>query len=437
MLRRASKFKDKRTRYRKTARDRTPIPLLEELKSTADPAAALHRLQDADPDLLSYPVCSSLLYRLAKARLLPGLNSLLALLRDHRVPCKEAAFNSLIRRLGRAGLPDRALALFLDLPSFNCPSAPSLQSLNSALAALVDNRRLDQARALLGRCADFGIRPNAVSYNILLHGCCENEGSGSARLLFDEMLARRRVRPTVVSYNVLIGYSCRNGDSVTGMKVKEEMVKKGIQPNAITYAMLMEGLCSEGKYDAARKLMFDMEYQGCKTTLVNYGVLMSDRGRRGDFDGIRELLAEMKRRKLKPDVVIYGILINYLCVAGRTGEAYKVLVEMQIKGCEPNAATYRMMVDGFCRAGEFEKAVGVLNAMLASKHSPRAESFRCLILGLCESGKLEEAGFVLEEMIKRKMGLDVDGWKALAEATIGGDCVLEDQLLSQLIFQSP
>lgn len=436
LRRRPLSIKHRRRPRKPSSPIRTPIPLLEELKSTADPTAALRRLQDADADLLTYPVCSSLLYRLAKARLLQEVDSLLALLRAHRVPCKEAAFNSLIRRFGRNGLPDRAVDLFRDLPSFEfSTSAPSVQSLNSALVALVENRRFEQARALLAQsAAAFGLRPNAVSYNILIQGCCAAEGFSSARLLFDEML-QKGIRPTVVTYNVLIGHSAKNGDLGTGARLKEEMVRRGVQPNTITFALLMDGLCREGNYAAAKKMMFDMEYQGCKAGLVNYGVLMSDRGRRGDLDGARSLLAEMKRRKLKPDVVIYGALINYLCGAGRPAEAYAVLVEMQVEGgCEPNAAAYRMMADGACRAGCFEMASRVVTAMLASGHCPREETFRCLMNGLCGIGKVEAACSVLEEMATRKMELDANGWKALVEATLGLVAVKPEQQLDSVQF---
>ncbi|XP_074575311.1 putative pentatricopeptide repeat-containing protein At1g53330 [Curcuma longa] len=231
LRRRPSSFKH-RWGPRKPSPTRTPIPLLEELKSTADPAAALRLLQHSDPDLLTYPVCSSLLYRLV-----PEIDSLLALLRAHRVPCKEAAFNSLIRRFGSDGLPDRAVVdLFHALRSFEfSTSAPSVQSLNSALVGLVENRRFEQARALLAQsAAAFSLRPNAVSYNILIQGCCEAEGLSSARLLFDEML-QKGIRPTVVTYNVLIGHSAKNGDLGTGARLKEEMVRRGIQPNAIAF----------------------------------------------------------------------------------------------------------------------------------------------------------------------------------------------------------
>ncbi|KAJ0974407.1 hypothetical protein J5N97_016372 [Dioscorea zingiberensis] len=371
------------------------LPFLEELKSTENPAAALHLLLHAPPHLQDYPVCASLLHRLARARLFPLVDALLLFVRSNSVPCKDPIFNSLIDHFGKARLPHRALHLFLSIPSFNCPpSAPTRQTLNFLLNALVDNDALHEAESSLARCKEWNLRPNVVSYNIIIKGRCEKHGFESARHLFDEM-RKRKVRPSVVSYNILIGHMSRNGHLGGAIRMKEEMVSKGTHPNAVTYALLMEGLCREGKFDSAKKMMFDMQYQGCKTRLVNYGVLMSDCGRRGDLDGMKKLFVEMTRRRLRPDAVSYNILINYLCARGGVDDAYKVFVEMQMKGCEPIAATYRMMVDGFCRAG------------------------RALVVGLCEGGKLDDACFVLEAMEKRKMGLGFEGWSSLVEACCG------------------
>ncbi|OAY82005.1 Pentatricopeptide repeat-containing protein, mitochondrial [Ananas comosus] len=312
------------------------------------------------PYHVDYPAVSSVLLRVARARLFPLLRSLLDALRLRRgPPLRDSHFASLIQHLGRARLPDDALRLFLSIPSFPCADkSPSTHTLNSLLHALVDNARLPEARALLARSSSqqLGLRPNAVSYNAILKGCCSCASHGAlarAREVLDEM-ARRGVRPSAATYNTLIRFAIRSKQWEAAVRLKEEMGRKGVRPNAVTYAILMQGLCSEGRFEAAKKVMFDMEYQGCAVSAVNYGVLMSDRGRRGDVAGMTELLREMRRRGMKPDAVTYSILINCMCAEGRVGDTYKVFVEMQMKGeCEPSAVTYRMLVDGCCRAGEF------------------------------------------------------------------------------------
>ncbi|KAG0500610.1 hypothetical protein HPP92_000682 [Vanilla planifolia] len=425
-----------RKRSRRKRQPKEPIPAVVDIKSAAasDPSAALRRiLSSDDPHLHDYPACSALLYRLARARLFPEVDSLLLFVCSQRVPCRDSLFSGLIRHFGRASLPHKALSLFFSIPSFNCPpGSPSLQTFNQLLDALVNNGCDDEAEALFDRCSEFRLLPNAISYNILLKRRLRRDGYISARKLLDEIL-KRGFCPSVVTYNMLIGFVGRNGDLGISMDLKDEMIGRGIYPNAITYAIIMEGLCSSGKYDAAKKLMFDMEYMGCKTRLVNYGVLMSNCGRRGDLNEMNELLAEMKKRNIKPDDVTYSILINYLCANGKVDEAYKVLVEMQVKeGCKPNSAMYRMMVDGFCKIQNFEKGLALLNAMLASGHCPRSETFGSLISGLAKDGRVNDACFVLEEMEKRMLCTCVGAWYSLVETV----CVKRDDgadLLSGLL----
>ncbi|PKA53171.1 Pentatricopeptide repeat-containing protein [Apostasia shenzhenica] len=408
---------------RRTPPEKEPIPALQELKSVAagDPTAALCRLlSSSDPALHDYPACSSLLYRLARARLFPELEALLLFVRSRRIPCKDSLFSALIRHFSRASLPDKALGLFLSIPSFNCPpGSPSTQTFNHLLDSLVDNGRHDEAESLFSRSSDFGLRRNHVSYNVILKGRLQrlgkDDGFAYARQLFDEM-RKRGIGPSVVSYNLLIGFLTKNNNLSKAMDLKEKMIREGTYPNAVTYAILMKGLCSSDNYAAAKKLMFDMEYNGCKTKLVNYGVLMSDCRRRGDMEEMRKLFAEMRIRRMKPDDVIYSILINSFCTNGGVRDAYKVFVEMQVKGkFRPNAAIYRMMVDGFCKAGEFEKGLGVLNAMLASGHYPRVKTFECLISWLFEGGRVREICFLFEEMEKMKKGLALDVWHSLVK----------------------
>lgn len=137
-----------------------PIPFLADLKATDDPADALRLLLHSPPHFHDYPACASLLHRLARSRLFPLVDSLLLFIRSNRIPCKESIFNSLIHHFGKARLPDKALNLFLSIPSFNCsPSSPSRQTLNFLLNALVDNDALHEAESYLAGCKEWNLRP--------------------------------------------------------------------------------------------------------------------------------------------------------------------------------------------------------------------------------------------------------------------------------------
>ncbi|XP_031247522.1 pentatricopeptide repeat-containing protein At1g07740, mitochondrial [Pistacia vera] len=415
-----------------TPRPRNPIPFVTNLKQIHDPEEALSLFHEYHQmgSKHDYPSYASLIYKLARARDFEAVETVLGYIQDYNIRCKEILFIALIQHYGKAHLVDKAIELFHKITSFDC--VRTLQSLNTLLNVLIDNDRLHDAKEMFGSFHKMGLRPNSVSFNIMIKGWLKEDNWVEARRVFDKML-ERKVQPSVVTYNSLIGFLCRKGDVEKAKGLFEDIVKKGKYPNAVTYALLMEGLCSIGEFKEAKKMMFDMAYRGCKPKLINFGVLMTDLGKRGKIDEAKSLLGEMKKRRFKPDVVIYNILINYLCKEGRTTEAYKVFVEMQVGGCEPNAATYRMMADGFCRVEDFEGGLKVFNAMLTSRHCPRLETFRCLIEGLLKCGKIDGACFFLEEMEKRKMRLDLNAWEALVrDACVGDESV--DGLVSELVY---
>ncbi|KAK1699070.1 hypothetical protein QYE76_015767 [Lolium multiflorum] len=407
-----------------------PHPFLLHLKSLPSPVAAAAALLSAPRRLHDHPFASCVLYRLARARLFPLILPLLSALRARRAPLRATVFAALIDRLGAASRPDAALLVFYRaVPAF-CPHSNA--TFHALLHCLVCNGRVDAARAILPRAAKLGVRPNAVSYNIILKGVCSRD----ARAVLDEMLARG-VRPTAVTFNTLVGAACQEGDVDAAARLREEMVRRGVAPNAVTYALLMRGLCDAGRLEDARKMMFDMEYQGCQTEVANYGVLMSAYAGQGDVDAVRGLLSDMRGRKLKPDDASYNVLIKCLCDnGGRVAEAHKALVEMQLKdGTVPSAATYRVLADGCCRAGNFELGLRVFNAMMASGHRPLAHTFRHLAKGLGDDGKADEACFVLEKMVESGAWMDAEGWRSLAACVCSGGAS-ELKLLDELALSS-
>ncbi|KAL8115694.1 uncharacterized protein LOC141668145 [Apium graveolens] len=410
---------------------RKPISFLTNIKQINDPDEALslfhhyHQLGFKH----DYPSYSSLIYKLSKARSFDAVEMLLGYLKSRDVRCGEALFIGIIKHLGKAGLIDKAIEVFMGIKGFNC--GRTVQSFNTILNVLVDNERIDDANMMFGNARMMGFRLNSVSFNVMIKGWLVKGEWEVARKVFDEMLVRE-VEPSVVTYNCQIGFLCKRGEFDKAKELFDEMIKRGKHANAVTYGLLMEGLCCLGKFKEAKNLMFDMEYQGCKPRLVNYGVLMSDIVKNGKWDEAKELLGEMKKRRVEPDVVIYNILINYLCKDGRTADAYKLLVEMQVEGCEPNAATYRIMVDGFCSVEDFEGGLKVLNAMLMSNHCPRLETFCCLIVGLTRSGKIDDACYILEEINKKKLRFNSKLWDSLVQlVSEKGEAAVE--LVNELI----
>uniref|UniRef100_A0A0A9FCP6 Pentatricopeptide repeat-containing protein n=1 Tax=Arundo donax TaxID=35708 RepID=A0A0A9FCP6_ARUDO len=74
-----------------------------------------------------------------------------------------------------------------------------------------------------------------------------------AQILID-LMVRVGVRPDVISYNILIDGHCLVGGMDETMKLLGGMVSVGLKPNVVTYSILLHGFCKAGRIDDASSL---------------------------------------------------------------------------------------------------------------------------------------------------------------------------------------
>ncbi|KAJ0083898.1 hypothetical protein Patl1_30843 [Pistacia atlantica] len=237
-----------------TPRPRNPIPFVTNLKQIHDPEEALSLFHEyhqmgSKHDYASY---ASLIYKLARARDFEAVETVLGYIQDYNIRCKEILFIALIQHYGKAHLVDKAIELFHKITSFDC--VRSLQSLNTLLNVLIDNDRLHDAKEMFGRFHKMGLRPNSVSFNIMIKGWLKEGNWVEARRVFDKML-ERKVQPSVVTYNSLIGFLCRKGDVEKAKGLFEDMVTKGKYPNACEK---IDGACFILEEMEKRKMRLDL-----------------------------------------------------------------------------------------------------------------------------------------------------------------------------------
>ncbi|KAG2323984.1 hypothetical protein Bca52824_006712 [Brassica carinata] len=127
------------------------------------------------------------------------------------------------------------------------------QQLTSLIGFLCRNRDLDKAKSLLEEVVQKTIRPNAVTFGLLMKSlCCKGEYNEVKKLMFDmeyrsvskaKLLSgemkKRGIKPDVVIFNILVNHLCSEA----------------------TYRMVVDGFCRIGDFDSALNIF---ECNGCK-----------------------------------------------------------------------------------------------------------------------------------------------------------------------------
>ncbi|XP_047317617.1 putative pentatricopeptide repeat-containing protein At1g53330 [Impatiens glandulifera] len=371
---------------------------------------------------------------------------------------KEIIFCNIISFYGRASLPDQAIRVFLQIPSFHCHQ--TLRSVNTLLNALLDCRQFDQMMSLFLSMKEL-CEPDVCTYNIMMNAFSTCDDLDNAWKMFDEM-KRNGIEPNVVTFATLINALCKMSCFEEAFKLKKEMVSVyRIQPNGYIYASLVKILCKMDKLSLAFKLKDEMlkSKNGVKSSV--YTSLISSLYKVGRGKEVKFLLEEMKIYGCAPVTATYNSIIHGLCIEkdfkaafaviddmenkfgrradtvsyntlicglmkdGRWNEANDVFKDMPRKRCLPDIVTYRTLFSGFCAMMQLEEAALILDEMIFKGYKPYAPSVTKFIECLCDSGDVNLLGKVVEILAKGNV-IDVLTWFAVVPIV----CKNEKQLNS-------
>jgi pentatricopeptide repeat protein len=67
--------------------------------------------------------------------------------------------------------------------------------------------------------------------------------------LFYNQMVKDRIKPDVITFNILISGYCRNFKYAFALEMFEEMCKMGCHPNVVTFNTLIRGLFRECRSD--------------------------------------------------------------------------------------------------------------------------------------------------------------------------------------------
>ncbi|CAD5315422.1 unnamed protein product [Arabidopsis thaliana] len=357
------------------------------LRRENDPSAAMKLFRNPDPEstnpkrpfrysLLCYDI---IITKLGGSKMFDELDQVLLQLKtDTRIVPTEIIFCNVINFFGRGKLPSRALHMFDEMPQYRCQR--TVKSLNSLLNALLKCGELEKMKERLSSIDEFG-KPDACTYNILIHGCSQSGCFDDALKLFDEMV-KKKVKPTGVTFGTLIHGLCKDSRVKEALKMKHDMLKVyGVRPTVHIYASLIKALCQIGELSFAFKLK-DEAYEG----------------------------------KIKVDAAIYSTLISSLIKAGRSNEKWEeatyLFEDMPRRGCSPDTLSYRIVFDGLCEGLQFEEAAVILDEMLFKGYKPRRDRLEGFLQKLCESGQLEILSKVTSSLHRGNAG-DADVWSVM------------------------
>ncbi|KAK7278586.1 hypothetical protein RJT34_23618 [Clitoria ternatea] len=314
------------------------------------------------------------------------------------------SYTALLSAYSRSGLLDKAFSLLEEMKSTpGCE--PDVQTYSILIKSCLQVFAFDKVHILLSDMANYGIKPNTVTYNTLIDAYGKARKFSEMESTLVEMLGDRRCQPDVWTMNSTLRAFGNIGQIETMEKCYDKFQAAGIQPNVQTFNILLD---SYGKVQDYKKMSAVMEYMQkyhYSWTIVTYNIVIDAFGKAGDLKQMEYLFRLMRSERIKPscvtlcslvrayahagkpekiggvlrfvensDVLLDSVFFNCLVDAyGRLGclaEMKGVLEMMQEKGCEPDIITYRTMIKVYSFKGMDSHAKELIQLLPTVKRPP-------------------------------------------------------------------
>ncbi|CAN1192378.1 Pentatricopeptide repeat-containing protein At5g39710 [Linum perenne] len=257
---------------------------------------------------------------------------------------------------------------------------------------------IDKARNIVDLAKADGFMPGVLSYNAILDSIIRSRKPFRlVEEVYKEMVASK-VSLNVYSYNILIRGFCRVGNLEMGLKLFEEMEKKGCLPNVVTYNTVIDSYCKLKRIDEAFGLLRSMSLKGLEPNLFTFNIVINGLCREGRMKETGEVLVEMKQKGYVPDEVTYNTLVNGYCKEGNFHQALVLHAEMSNNGLSPNVVTFTSLINSMCQSGNLKRAVDFFDQMRVRGLPPNERTYTTLINGFSQQGCMNEAHQLVDEM---------------------------------------
>ncbi|XP_022741009.1 pentatricopeptide repeat-containing protein At2g17670 [Durio zibethinus] len=290
---------------------------------------------------------------------------------------------------------------------------PNQVTTDIAIRSLCEAGRIDHAVELVKELSLKHSPPDSFTFNFLVKNLCKCRTLSTVYGFIDDMKTSFGIKPDLVTYTILIDNVCNSKNLREAMRLVGVLHESGFKPDCFVYNTIMKGYCMLSKGSEAIEVYKKMKEECVEPDLVTYNTLIFGLSKSGRVKEARKYLDIMVESGHFPDAVTYTSLMNGMCREGNALGAVVLLGEMERKGCSPNSCTYNTLLHGLCKCRLMEKAMELYGAMKSAGVKLETASYATLVRALCREGRVAEAYEVFDYAVDSKSLTDVAAYSTL------------------------
>ncbi|XP_073302050.1 uncharacterized protein [Primulina huaijiensis] len=298
--------------------------------------------------------------RLASAKRFRWIQEILEHQNEFKYDVSKENFNiRLIKLYGQAGMFDCAKKVFDEMPERNCER--TVKSVNALLSACVSAGNYYEIEGIFKQMEmKWKVKPDVVSYNIVIKGFCEMGKLDRGLALFDDMLRKNGANPDLITFNTLLNRLYEDKRFDDGENMWKQMVKCNLIPNVRSYNARLVGLVNEKKLEEAGKLITDMGQNGIKPDFFTYAALIRGYCNEGNVKEVKNWYSEMARCDFVPDRALVGAVLSFACDRGDYDWCFELCNELFERKCLVDSGVLQKVVDSLLKVSRDTEAKKVV-----------------------------------------------------------------------------
>lgn len=273
-------------------------------------------------------------------------------------------------------------------------------------------------RKVVARMTDAGVAPTVGVLNALISTYVRLGLHSEARRVLEEDFGRYGMTPDVVTYNTLIHGLGTSNRPELAMKVVQVMRKRGVEPNATTYNVMVDLLLERKHLGLATLMAEDLgtrEWGESKGMTVSAQLKLLRASKKGGH--ALDLYRECVRREVELDSTSYGVLLCTLFECGMESEAMGIIGRLFVNKAVTCGIANVVMEQWSRRDGCAERCLVLLEKMKRCRVAPDEITYTTLIKALSRASLVDRAFRLLGEMQDVGIGMgDTRVWSALIDA---------------------
>jgi pentatricopeptide repeat protein len=340
-------------------------------------------------------IYSMIISKCSKHRNIELVQQLLNYVDDAPVDIKRKVYQdnilntALIDLYGSYGKLSQIEDIFNVIPMKQC----DVVAYSSMMKAYIRCDKLQLAIGLFKQMKQSGIKPDPVTYTILLSGCIDVHDLNNGKLLHQQMI-REGIRQTIELKSTLIYMYGHCGDLDHARTIFDGIPLS--QRTVVAWNTMIRAFTKTNNLNLAIDLLNQMNEAGVEPSAVTYNILLSACAESGDFNNGRILHKKLVTEGILLNVYLLTVLVKLYGNFGDLEQACSIFDIIPID--QRNIVAWNSILKAHVKCGKLNEAVELLHKMVQTGINPDPVTY-IILFTACADQHVLDIGITLHKRL--------------------------------------